>query len=311
MTLEQKEMSMFKKSDPTQNFKSFRKQGQGGFGTVECAKHKKSKTVIAIKKVKHETLKQKEHNLQEIEFLKRLRGVPNIVKYYATYRVGNELWMIMEFLEGGTLTRAITTWSFTDLQIAYILRALVKGLQRLHSSKIVHRDLKPSNIMLSVYGDVKIIDFGMAIDLEYGSIKERTHMVGSGFWMSPEMIRKEPISTGVDIFALGLITCGLIEGKEFYYSRSGSSSSQLEIMFNTAIKGPPNFRQYKKAKGRSESLFDFVEKCTTIEPHQRATSDDLIIHPFLANCTSKVEMTKLLKTIFLNSTLTNHGLLGI
>jgi p21-activated kinase 1 len=100
------------------------------------------------------------------------------------YEWKDECWVVMEFLEGGTLTEARKSHNFEEKEIAYIAKELLKGLVYLHSLGIVHRDLKSENIMMSVLGDIKLIDFGLAIDAN----KIRPTMVGSPYWLNFSII---------------------------------------------------------------------------------------------------------------------------
>jgi len=82
----------------------------------------------------------------------------------------------MEFLEGCTLMQAVSVHKFTEPQIAYIAKYLLRGILFLHENQIAHRDLKSSNIVLTLSGSVKLIDLGLCTDVSQGPV---THMVGS------------------------------------------------------------------------------------------------------------------------------------
>lgn len=177
---------------PDQNtkklFKNIEFSGKGGFGRVFGAKDRTTKKHVAIKKLPHVTEKDKRSNWCEIGFLATCKH-PNIVRFLDAWEVKDEVWIVMEFLEGGTLHEAIKVHQFCERHIAYIAREVLKALDFLHNNKFVHRDLKSANVMMSVDGEIKLIDFGLCADVSEG---ERTQMVGSPFWMPPEMIRREP-----------------------------------------------------------------------------------------------------------------------
>lgn len=115
----------------------------------------------------------------------------------------------MEHLEGGTLDQVAKSVNFTEPQISFVAREVLKALEYLHSENLVHRDLKSSNIMLSIKGEVKLIDFGLCVDISSG---KKTAMVGSPFWMPPEMIRRLPHGAKVDIWSLGICLVELANG---------------------------------------------------------------------------------------------------
>jgi len=102
------------------------------------------------------------------------------------------MWMVMEFMEGGSLQVAVSKFKLEEEQICYVTKEILRGLRHMHSKNMVHRDLKSANIMLSIHGDIKIIDFGLCVEM--GAV-ETENMVGSPFWIPPEMIRKEPWTT--------------------------------------------------------------------------------------------------------------------
>jgi serine/threonine protein kinase len=172
--------------------------GKGGFGRVFGAKDMTTKKRVAIKKLPHVTEKDKRNNWCEIGFLATCQH-PNIVRFLSAWEMEDEVWIVMEFLDGGTLHEAIKVHQFSERHIAYIAREVLQALHYLHSNKLVHRDLKSANVMMSVDGEIKLIDFGLCADISEG---ERTQMVGSPFWMPPEMIRREPHGCPVHYFPL-------------------------------------------------------------------------------------------------------------
>jgi serine/threonine protein kinase len=121
----------------------------------------------------------RKHNLNEVLTLRSYRHpsiqtqclilccrslffVADIVQFIASYRLKDEIWIAMEFLEGGTLEMALQSTKFTEPQIAYITREIFKALAFLHGKHRAHRDLKGANVMISVSGAVKLIDFGLS-----------------------------------------------------------------------------------------------------------------------------------------------------
>jgi p21-activated kinase 1 len=80
----------------------------------------------------------------------------NIVNYMDSFLYENELWVVMEYMEGGTLTDIVTTSLITEGQIAAVNREITQGLQHLHKQGIIHRDIKSSHVLLSLTGDIKI-----------------------------------------------------------------------------------------------------------------------------------------------------------
>ncbi|KAL6072994.1 serine/threonine-protein kinase BLUS1 isoform X3 [Balamuthia mandrillaris] len=268
-------------------------QGEGGYGRVFLAKSdaKEVKGKVAIKRVPHILDKEKKHNLREVNYLKFCNH-PNIVKYYTTLFLKNELWIVMEFMEGGTLTEAVRNHSFSEIQVAYVARELLKALAWLHDHKLLHRDLKSSNIMMTIKGNIKLIDFGLCVDVSGGP---RRDMVGSPFWMPPEMVRRDPHDLPADIwsFAISLL--------ELANRHPPFQKSSLRAMFTYATEGCPD--PLDEPDKWSDNFKDFLSMCLRSDPAERATAKVLLEHPFLRQVATQKQMAKLIQHIFMRHAL--------
>jgi serine/threonine protein kinase len=278
---------------------------------------------MAIKRMPHATVKQRKANMQEVHFLRLLRGKPNIVNYYATFRKGEEVWVIMEFMEGGTLGQAAAKRALHEGHVAYLAREVLKGLVTIHAMNLVHRDLKPHNIMIDIDGGVKLIDFGLCVDLNKN--KEPRSMVGSAFWMSPEMILRKPHGTASDIFSFGVVMFEVLLGKPIT-----NHIHPIKAMYVNAVQGGPPITEARAANAAnvtaaqkssstdddifgglvtqsktawSEEAYDFVSQCLAFNPEKRPTAADLLKHPFLKTASDQREMRRILKVLFLSNSL--------
>ena len=128
---------------------------------------------------------KKELLLTEIEVMRGLNH-PNIINYIESYLVGGELWVIMEYLDGGVLTSVVSETVLAEGQIAGITKKCVDALKFLHSKKVIHRDIKSDNVLLGLNGDVKLIDFGFCAQTS----DARKTVVGTPYWMAPEIISR-------------------------------------------------------------------------------------------------------------------------
>lgn len=147
-----------------------------GYGKVYLSKSTPDKSNVAIKRVPYLTTKDRRKALQEVRFLRYCGHHPNIVGIHRAHLVKEEIWIVMEYLEGATLMQAVAVHKFSELQIAYIARYMLKAILYLHENQIAHRDLKSSNVILTSSGSVKLIDLGLCTDISQGQV---THMVGS------------------------------------------------------------------------------------------------------------------------------------
>jgi len=266
--------------------------GKGGFGHVFLASSPKDRTQIAVKRIPHISSKQRRKNYQEVRFLMFCRGNPNILQFQSAFVPDperNEMWLATEYLNGGTLTHAVSWHTFTEPQIAYVIHEVLLGLQFIHTNHLAHRDLKSANLMLTLDGVIKLIDFGLCSDVSQGEV---VHMVGSPFWMPPEMIKRHPHGLPADIWSFG-ICC-----MEMANNHPPNRHSSISAMFVAAVHGYPD--PFEEDKW-SDQFDDFLSHCLQILPSHRWTVSQLQTHPFLNLRASKDHMVKLFNQIFLSN----------
>jgi len=268
--------------------------GHGGFGQVVKAKCKDKKDPmfgkkVAVKFVPHKTPGEKQKNLEEVSVM-HLCEHPNIVKLHRVLEVHQEIWIVMELLKGGNLKQASSSKVdlFNETEIAFVAGSILQALKYLHSKQIVHRDLKNLNVMLTVDGEVKVVDFGLAVDLSAGP---RVGMVGSPEFLAPEMIRGEFYSYPVDIWSF--VICIL----ELANQRSRSKGSVKNTMFTTAIRGLPE-PKFSKPGFWSTKFKDFVDKAGAFDPNERLGAEELLKHKFIKNACTRKKMKEKLQVVW-------------
>jgi len=272
------------------DFKTICQIGKGGFGRVFVMKsYVDGNATVAIKKVPHTNPKQMRKNFQEIRFLKYCHH-PNIVEYIRSYLVKDEVWLVLEYMQGGTLSQAVKAHDFEEPEIAYIAKNVLAGVSFLHKNFLAHRDLKSGNIMLDFTGGVKLIDFGLCSDVSQGEV---VHMVGSPFWMPPEMIKREPHGIAADIWSFAICIIELANG------HPPCRISSIQAMFMAGTTGFPNPIEDRDGKPWSKQFRDFLSHCLEVNPAERWTAKQLLEHPWLKKTVSKEEIQQLFKTIFL------------
>jgi len=144
--------------DPREVYRGFTKIGQGASGGVYTGHERGTNRLVAIKQMNLEQQPKKDLIINEILVMKE-SSHPNIVNFIDSYLCGGELWVVMEFMEGGSLTDVVTFNIMTEGQIASVCRETLRGLQHLHSKGVIHRDIKSDNILLSMEGNIKLSTF--------------------------------------------------------------------------------------------------------------------------------------------------------
>jgi len=174
--------------DPRENLENFLKIGEGSTGTVCIATDKSTNRQVAVKKMDLRKQQRRELLFNEVVIMRDYHH-PNIVEMYDSFLVDDELWVVMEYLEGGALTDIVTHSRMDESQIATVCSQCLKPLAYLHSQGVIHRDIKSDSILLTADGRVKLSDFGFCAQVSQ-ELPKRKSLVGTPYWMSPEVISR-------------------------------------------------------------------------------------------------------------------------
>ncbi|KAE9977421.1 hypothetical protein EG328_002070 [Venturia inaequalis] len=257
--------------DPTNLYKGFNKIGQGASGGVYTAIERDSGRCVAIKQMNLEQQPKKDLIVNEILVMRESKH-KNIVNFMDSYLVKGDLWVVMEFMEGGSLTDVVTYNMMTEGQIAAVCRETLHGLQHLHSKGVIHRDIKSDNVLLSLEGNIKLTDFGFCAQIDQAHTK-RTTMVGTPYWMAPEVVTRKEYGRKIDIWSLGIMAIEMVEGEPPYLNES-----PLRALFLIATNGTP---QLKDPDNLTEMFHDFLNLALKVDPEKRASAHDLLMHPLI------------------------------
>lgn len=277
------------KENPKFLFDLIEKAGQGASGAVYLAKRKVDNKKVAIKQMDLKLQSRKELIINEISIMKDSHH-KNIVNFLNAYLVNDSnLWVIMEYMEGGSLTEVIENNDFalTETQIATVCNETLKGLQHLHKKHIIHRDIKSDNVLLDSHGNVKITDFGFCAKLT-DQKKKRETIVGTPYWMAPEVVKQKEYDEKVDVWSLGIMTIEMIEGEPPYLNEE-----PLKALYLIATNGTPKL---KKPHLLSTCIKNFLSICLSVNVKFRATTNELLQHSFIQLKSGKVnELSVLLQ----------------
>ncbi|KAK4052278.1 Protein kinase [Microbotryomycetes sp. JL221] len=272
--------------DPNTLYSKIKKVGQGASGSVYVAKVLSTGHKVAIKQMDLSHQPRKELIVNEILVMKESHH-ENIVNYLDSFLVkGSELWVVMEYMEGGALTDVIDSNTLAEEQISSICNETCKGLQHLHAQSIIHRDIKSDNVLLDSHGHVKITDFGFCAKLTDQKSKRAT-MVGTPYWMAPEVVKQKEYGAKVDIWSLGIMAIEMIENEPPYLDEE-----PLKALYLIATNGTPTL---KKPEKLSKELKNFLAVCLCVDVKSRATADELLQHEFLKKACPLSALAPLLK----------------
>ncbi|NWT67966.1 PAK5 kinase, partial [Prunella himalayana] len=267
--------------DPREYLDSFLKIGEGSTGIVCIATEKHSGKQVAVKKMDLRKQQRRELLFNEVVIMRDYHH-ENVVDMYNSYLVGDELWVVMEFLEGGALTDIVTHTRMNEEQIATVCVSVLRALSYLHHQGVIHRDIKSDSILLTSDGRIKLSDFGFCAQVSK-EVPRRKSLVGTPYWMAPEVISRLPYSTEVDIWSLGIMVMEMIDGEPPYFNEP-----PLQAMRRIRDNLPPRREGGVFPTSNASVVFQvssvlrgFLDSMLVREPSQRATAQELLRHPFL------------------------------
>ncbi|RYH19701.1 hypothetical protein EON65_25690 [archaeon] len=199
---------------------------------------------------------------------------PNIVEYIEAFQGPDEICIVMELMIGGSLTDCCDVRRpMSEPMIAYVCRSMLMALSFMHREFRLHRDIKSDNVLINFEGEVKVADFGFAINLTAEQVK-RTSVVGTPYWMAPELIRGLEYDFKVDIWSLGITAIEMAEGEPPLLNEPPLRA----LLLITTNKSPT----LNTSKLRwSQEFNHFLAQCLQKDADKRATADQLLLHPFI------------------------------
>ncbi|KAM9966163.1 hypothetical protein ACTFIR_006355 [Dictyostelium discoideum] len=244
--------------------------GKGGFGTVYQGLDIEDGDFVAIKQINLTKIPkdQLQGIMNEIDLLKNLNHA-NIVKYIKYVKTKDNLYIVLEYVENGSLSGIIKKFGkFPETLVCVYIRQVLEGLVYLHEQGVVHRDIKGANILTTKEGKIKLADFGVATKFDDTSAAA---VVGTPYWMAPEIIELNGATTKSDIWSVGCTVIELLTGSPPYYDLG-----QMPALFRIVQDDCPPLPE-----GISPPLKDWLMQCFQKDPNLRISAQKLLKHKWI------------------------------
>jgi len=241
--------------------------------------------VVAVKTIELESVKSDLQEVMREAHAMRMSDHSNVLKLYASFVVGDLLWMVMPFVSGGSLY-SIMKWAFSDgleeATIAAATRPVLRALAYLHQNGNIHRDVKAGNILINGHGHMFLGDLGVAADMDrtgsWGNDRsKRQTFVGTPCWMAPEVMdsSQKGYDWHADIWSFGITLLELAHGHAPF-----ARLPPMKVLLMTLTEEPPKLEENYGRRHFSKAMREVVSQCLQKDPNARPTAQKLLDHRF-------------------------------
>ena len=246
--------------------------GKGRFGSVYLARSVETELIFAMKVMNKNAMMKYRASKQLVREIRihSMLDHPNIIRCYGVLQSPDEVHLLMEYAPYGNLfTKLRQEGKLEEKKVVSYIRQIISAFNYLQANQILHRDLKPENILISFDDQLKLADFGWAIQLP-GNATMRHTFCGTLDYISPEMAQGEYYGLHTDNWSIGILVFELLTG-ELPFIRTGPYD----------LMSSPNYTEISYPEYLSEISRDFISRLLTQDPLKRMTLPEANRHPFL------------------------------
>jgi len=272
--------------------------GRGGMGEVLLARQDSLGRPAVLKRI----LKDLAHHPELAErFEREARSAGavhhhNVVAVYDLFSYRGAQYIALEYVEGADLANVLLIEAPLLWRIAALIAVeIARGLEAIHARGTLHRDLKPANLLLGRRGEVKITDFGLALDAEASALTRPGVALGTPSYMAPEQLRCERVDARADVFAFGCVLYEMLTGGPPFPAVTESQGDPPETVAERIQRG--RYRSVRRsARGTPRALARMIERCLKAKPKRRVASarelrrrlESLLGYPSPADCQAEL-----------------------
>ncbi|EQC30800.1 CAMK protein kinase [Saprolegnia diclina VS20] len=254
--------------------------GSGGFARVCAGREKLSDTPVAIKKLS-KALTSKARFEQEVSILTQVQGNDAVVQLKEAFETPEDYVLVTEYIQGGELfDRLLSHGTYSEAQAKALMREISSALQHLHAQNVVHADVKPENILLQSKNDsarMILIDFGLSFHVNDRTSNHRWDGSGTMAYAAPEVLKKETISSAIDMWALGVVLYVLLAGFHPFDPTNEASDRDLR---ECIIAGQYDFN-HEAWTDVSNDAKDLIRQLLQVDACQRPSATSVLSHPWM------------------------------
>ena len=245
--------------------------GRGGMGVVYVGRQPGLERRVVVKGL-HGPARDDVHAVERFQReAQSMASVQhqNVVAVFDAFEWRQQPWIVQEYVDGADLAELLAHCRPLDPRLAALIAlSMVRGLEEVHDRGIVHRDLKPSNVLLGRSGDVKICDFGIALDHHGPGLTRTGFALGTVPYMSPEQMLGEPVDFRSDLFSLGVLLYEMLCGEVPFPAQDPHGDTSLV----RRIHAQRYTRCRKRCSAVPRWLAAVTEQCLRAKPRRRAAS---------------------------------------